>query len=108
MPFAVLSGTATLFCGFHVAAIHLVGGDRIAFFDELTLCFWVMASAIWMFGELFFDDQLRRLACIAYVFGILVFFVYFIFRFYFGIQSAYYVNFLDLEEGIRLPEIETR
>lgn len=48
-------------------------------FHNLAVCFWISANSIWMIGEFFFDDQLRPVAILFFLAGLLTVFIYYVF-----------------------------
>jgi hypothetical protein len=44
--------------------------DRLEFTHNLAVCFWICANAVWMIGEFFFDDSLRRYSAVFFRSGL--------------------------------------
>ena len=44
--------------------------DRFQFFQNLSVMFWLTANAIWMVGELFYDDTTRPYSLIFILMGL--------------------------------------
>lgn len=49
-------------------------------FHNLAVCFWIMANAIWMIGEFFFNDTLRPYSIVFFVSGLAVLAWYYLFQ----------------------------
>lgn len=47
------------------------------FAHNLAVAFWIAANSIWMIGEFYFDDQIRPLARVFFVGGLLVLVVFY-------------------------------
>ena len=56
-------------------AIHItwlrryVKSDR---YHNLAICCWISANSIWMIGEFFYDDQLRKVAMFFFAAGLIM------------------------------------
>jgi hypothetical protein len=56
------------------AAMHITWRwrrDSNEFFHSLAICFWIIANGIWMVGEFYCDDCLRRYAIPFFALGLL-------------------------------------
>jgi hypothetical protein len=51
------------------------------FFHNIAVCLWITANGIWMFGEFYFNDDLRNYAMVFFALGLIVVAVYYIFLF---------------------------
>lgn len=55
--------------------------NKSDFYHNLSICFWISANVIWMFGEFFYQDTKRYIAIPFFICGL-------------GIMAFYYLNLL--------------
>lgn len=65
-----------------LAAIHITWRwrkDVSEFLHSLAVTFWILANAIWMIGEFFYDDTLRPYAIPFFIAGLISVGIYYVY-----------------------------
>ncbi len=72
---AILMIIPTIAVAFHITWLrkHIISD----LFHNLAVCFWISANSVWMIGELYFDDELRPVATVLFIAGLVTVSIYY-------------------------------